>query len=450
MTKVCSSNINLMIEARLACLKNLGDDYWSFKTAYKRDYSHGYFRYPAMMVPQMIRSIIDELCSIDASIKHIHDPFVGSGTILTESILRGLDFTGRDINPLSILLCKVKSGPFYEKAFQIKINELLEEIEFDNQTSVETKFKNIDKWFRQDVQIDLSKIKRAIKKEKSVWARRFFWIVLAETVRQVSNSRTTTYKLHIREKTQIETRQIDTIEIFTTLLQDNYSNLEESRQHLLERNLLDRDLYIKQINLILGDAKEKLNIANKYDLVLTSPPYGDNHTTVTYGQYSYLPLQWIDLQDIDKQVTNKYIETITAIDRMSLGGINYKDNKFEKELIGISPTYKGYVEIFNNKPKRFLNKITAFFYDLNECLNPILEKLNDNGYLIWTLGNRTVDGITIQLDRILIELFRNKNVDLIDIIYRPIPSKRMASKNKSTETISKESILILKKRNSIV
>lgn len=449
MTKISRINIDFDIKTRFAHLKNLGDDYWSFKTAYKRDHSHGYFRYPAMMVPQMIRSIINELCSMDPSIRHIHDPFVGSGTILTESILHGLDFTGRDINPLSILLCKGKSGPFYEKAFYIKINKLLKEIELDTEICVETKFKNIDKWFRQDVQIDLSKIKRAIRKENSLWARRFFWIVLAETVRQVSNSRTTTYKLHIREKTQIETRQIDTIEIFTTLLQDNYSNLKESRRHLLERNLLDRDLYKRKINLILGDAREKLNIRDKYDLVLTSPPYGDNHTTVTYGQYSYLPLQWIDLQDIDKKVTNKYIETITAIDRMSLGGTNYRNDKFEKDLIVISPTYKEYVEIFKNKPKHFIDKITAFFYDLNECLDPVLEKLNNNGYLIWTLGNRTVGGETIQLDKILIELFKNKNVDLIDIIYRPIPGKRMANKNKASNTISKESILILRKRSKV-
>lgn len=92
-------------------LKNLGDEYWSFKNEYKRDHSHSYFRYPAMMVPQMIRKILDEICEANPNIKHIHDPF-GSGTILTETMLRGLEFTGRDINPLSILLCKVKAGPF--------------------------------------------------------------------------------------------------------------------------------------------------------------------------------------------------------------------------------------------------------------------------------------------------------------------------------------------------
>jgi len=249
MTKIYSLNMDTKIEKKLAYLKELGDDFWSFRTAYKRDYSHGYFRYPAMMVPQMIRSMLDELCSVDPSIKHIHDPFVGSGTILTESMLRGLDFTGRDINPLSILLCKAKSGPFYEKAFDIKIEILLKNIKLDQSLNIETNFKNIDKWFRQDVQIELSKIKRSIRKEKSIWARRFFWIVFAETIRQVSNSRTTTYKLHIRDQKQIQTREIDTIKIFQTLLYDNFANLKESKQHLLNQNLLNKGVYKKEINL---------------------------------------------------------------------------------------------------------------------------------------------------------------------------------------------------------
>ena len=34
-------------------------------------------------------------------------------------------------------------------------------------------------------------------------------------------------------------------------------------------------------------------VADSVDLICTSPPYGDNHTTVTYGQFSILPLLWI-------------------------------------------------------------------------------------------------------------------------------------------------------------
>ncbi|CAM3590170.1 site-specific DNA-methyltransferase [Arcobacter aquimarinus] len=444
--KPIHTNIDLL-QTRFTYLKSLGDEFWSFKNDYKRDHSHSYFRYPAMMVPQMIRKILDEICRTDPNIKHIHDPFVGSGTILTESMLRGLEFTGRDINPLSILLCKVKSGPFYQKALENKINNLYNVISDDTLSIIDLNFKNIDKWFRKDIQIELCRIRRSIKKEKTPWIRRFFWVAFAETVRLVSNSRTTTYKLHIREKEQIESRNLDVKKIFKKNLEDNFFQFKETRTYLKKNGLLNKDTYKKDIRLILGDAKKKLKIKNKFDLILTSPPYGDNHTTVTYGQYSYLPLSWIDLEDIDKRITPKCLENFSMIDSMSLGGRSFSNLKKEKYLKNLSPTYAQYIRIFADKPKELINKLTSFFYDLDQTLSPLCENLNDNGYLIWTLGNRTVGGINIELDKVLIELFKAKNIRLIDIFYRPIPNKRMASKNKSAKTMTRESIVIFKKHN---
>lgn len=445
MTQVCQTNAYDVVKAKLQYLKKLGDEYWSFKTVYKRDHSHNYFKYPAMMVPQMVRQILDELCTIDPTINHIYDPFVGSGTTLTESILRGVEFTGRDINPLSILLCKVKSGPFNAKLLLEKMDLLLNSIDNDTLCTVEVSFPNLNKWFRDDVKVALSKIRRSVLKEEILWVRRFFWVALAETVRQVSNSRTTTYKLHIREESQIISRKLDVIKIFTTVLKNNFQNFSETREHLFKNKLLQASHYSNNINLVLGDAREKLDIKSKYSLVLTSPPYGDNQTTVTYGQYSYLPLQWINLQDIDDNISFDYLKTITAIDSMSLGGKKINLKASEEFLLKISPTYKSYHSLLQNKPSHFLDKITVFFYDLYLCLDPILEKLNSNGYLIFTLGNRTVAGLQIKLDKVLIELLTFKKMHFVDIIYRPIPTKRMASKNKSSKTMTKESIVIFMK-----
>lgn len=420
-------------------------EYWSFKDTYDRDYLHNYFKYPAMMVPQMMRHIIDKLYKIDPSIKHIHDPFAGSGTILTESMLRGLEFSGRDINPLSILLCKVKSGPFYEKALTNKIGNLLDLIHKQNQNDADIDIKNVDKWFRRDVKLNLFKIKKSIEEEKSLWARRFFWVALAETIRITSNSRTSTYKLHIRESSQIETRNIDTMKIFTSILGNNFKSMQKIYRYLKNKKLLKSGIYTKDINIVYGDAREQFKTNRQFDLILTSPPYGDNHTTVTYGQYSYLPLQWINLKDIDNAIDKDCINSISKIDKLSLGGIKYHNNEYVKKLMDISPTYKKYVKLFEKYPGYFMDKITSFFYDLNYCLEPIITNLKNDGHLVWILGNRTVCGIKIELDKILTELLCSKNIYVSDTIYRTIPSKRMPFKNKTSDTISKESILFFKK-----
>ncbi|MFZ2322847.1 MAG: hypothetical protein WAV89_04020, partial [Ignavibacteriaceae bacterium] len=36
---------------------------------------------------------------------------------------------------------------------------------------------------------------------------------------------------------------------------------------------------------------------NYYDVVLTSPPYGDSKTTVAYGQFSILSNEWLGIKN---------------------------------------------------------------------------------------------------------------------------------------------------------
>ena len=47
---------------------------------------------------------------------------------------------------------------------------------------------------------------------------------------------------------------------------------------------------------------KRANGDSLYDLLVTSPPYGDNRTTVPYGQHAFLPLQWVELSDIGKDI----------------------------------------------------------------------------------------------------------------------------------------------------
>ncbi len=87
-------------------------DYWSFRGAATREHAHAFVQYPAMMVPQMQAKLISIMKEAAPWISKIYDPYLGSGTIMTESMLQGLDFIGDDINPLAILICQAKSGPF--------------------------------------------------------------------------------------------------------------------------------------------------------------------------------------------------------------------------------------------------------------------------------------------------------------------------------------------------
>jgi len=440
---ITQKNTDLAIQRHLCLLSTDKVDYWSFRGKANREHCHGYFQYPAMMVPQLQRELIETIRKTQPSLKRIFDPYVGSGTILTETVLQGLNFAGIDINPLAILSCQAKSGPFRNDKLSQKVTKLIRIIQSDRSEKIEIDFPGLKKWFELKVSVELSKIRRAIQKEETKWCRRFFWIALAETVRLSSNSRISTFKLHIRALSDLANRDVSPLSMFSTILASNL------KKHLLQEMLLRDKGYIingkykGEIELYLTDStKLSKPRAGKYDLLITSPPYGDNVTTVPYGQYSYLPLQWIDLKDIDNNLDNSCLDTTNAIDSSSLGGSRRNVAPWKAKLFDVSPSLKNFSEILDND--ELLKKVIAFSRDLYLSLTPILASMKADAYTIWTLGNRRVGGEIVPLDAILREFLLSKKCIFVEKIERKIPTKRMAIKNNIADTMSTETILIMR------
>jgi hypothetical protein len=429
---------------RLHALGEADKDYWSFKGNSRREYGHGLFQYPAMMVPQVARSILEQACSVHPEIERVGDPFSGSGTIMIESMMHGLAFSGTDINPLAILLCRVKSGPFFIDSLKEKTEELSARIDSDSRWAVEAHFPNRDKWFNRDIQIALSKVRRAIREEAAPWARRFFWVALAEIARATSNSRTSTSKLHIRTQEDIAGRTCDPFAAFKKVLSRNLQHYEEQATRLSESGQLMRGHYQRDVTVSLTDIRH-VEEQVESDIIITSPPYGDNATTVPYGQYSYLPLQWIDLNDIDGTIDTDCLASTHEIDTRSLGGSKWVKKSEVDRIRDRSPAFANYIKSLGGQPRDRAIRVTAFFRDLDGCLDPILRGLRRGGLMVWTLGNRKVGGKRVPLDQILADLLRAHDAKLLCKLTRRISSKRMAPKNNIADTMSSETILVMRK-----
>lgn len=286
-------------------LNSYENNYWDF-TKYRE--KKVLIKYPAMMVAPMQEQLLQDILQYDPYITNILDPFVGSGTALVAGAKLGLDVYGIDINPLAILISRVRLEGVPIEDIRESIAQLKTYITLFLGNTNPIKFTNIQKWFRKDVIADLSTVKRAIQHENNIQIRRYFWVCFADTVRKYSNTRSTTFKLHVKEHEKIKTMDNDCIQYFINRVSALYVD------------------YVKRnddtnISLYTGDSIDILTSFNdsSIDLICTSPPYGDNHTTVTYGQYSILPLLWIDLDDLD-YFDKTLLEKFTAIDRMSIGG----------------------------------------------------------------------------------------------------------------------------------
>jgi len=435
------------IRSRLRKCTEGDKQFWSFRTGASRDHVNSIFKYPAMMVPRMQERLISTIVDVVPRTSRLFEPFVGAGTVMLSAMRNRLSFTGQDINPLAILLCQTKSGPFFVDALSAKSNEFLAVINSDRRTTIEASFTGLKKWFRDDVSIELSKVRRSIRKESHLWCRRFYWVALAETVRRTSNSRTTTFKLHMRPPEEVRAANGSPIQIFSEVLKKNITCLASEKRLLTDSGALERGRYKGNISLRLRDtaavnSESKVRVKERYDLLVTSPPYGDNKTTIPYGQHSFLPLQWIDLADISEELDERWISSTHEIDSRSLGGSLRKALPDLSELLGLSKTLRKTIHSLKQHSDDREVRVAAFWRDFGRSLDCILPLLKPNAYMIWTVGNRTVGGHSVPMDRILQELLTAKGGTIVDWFKRPIPTKRMAKRNNVSKTMCSEVVVI--------
>lgn len=406
---------------------------------------HRLFMYPAMMVPATQYAVIQAVSDTLPQGAWAMDPFMGSGTSLMSCMEFGFNVYGQDINPFAVMLTQAKVERYDLVQLKDVCQKVINRISHDACDTVDVSFSNIDKWFNKDVQIALSKIRRAIQSVEQLPMRRFLWIIMSEVIRTSSNDRTSTFKLHRRSEEDIEKRNVDVTKEFSTLVDRGIEDIEAYWNKVASENLgRNVDLGVEK-DIRWGNTKNDVLSQVKFDLLVSSPPYGDNHTTVTYGQTSYLPLQWIDPNDLS--CPYDYVKTTQEIDRQSLGGrINRKELLATIEMVyGHSPTLRHFFENLPAEDKQKYYKTLSFISDFNASLDKIVALMKDDSFYIWTIGNRFVGGREVPNDQILVELMESRGIKLFERAERQILNKKQARKNSCSQTMEKEHILIFHK-----
>jgi site-specific DNA-methyltransferase (cytosine-N4-specific) len=423
-----------------------GKDYWSFKNASKRRGAHALIHYPAMMVPNLQGNILAAMKEVSPTSQKVLDPFVGSGTVLVESMNLGLDFSGVDINPLAVLSCLAKSGPYFIDAFTDKAATLVSRINADRITRHESTFFGRDKWFEVDAALGISKVARNIKDVDALWARRLFWLALARVIRTCCNSRSSTYKLHIKKAVDINAG-VDPVKAFIETIEAYKKHLKDQTADWSEKGLLMRGRYQKSVCITAGDSTSTLEEAGQlFDVVMTSPPYGDNKTTIPYGQYAFLPLQWIPMEDISPSIKAGVLANTHALDTASLGGSAKNAAERAEMLRSEFESVRKYLTQLSPKGSG-IKRFGAFFGDLAPCIEQICNSTNSGGYHAWTIGNRHIEGIRVPMEEILEEMLDKCGVGTIGRIHRSIHAKKMAARNNLSSTMNTE-IIVLAKKNA--
>lgn len=404
------------------------NEFLTFKD-YKNNGLNGIALYPAMMIDEMQKCILEEILKIYEKKDNLVllDPFHGAGTTLLIAKQLGVNSIGFDINPLANLITKAKLYD-YDRDVLLSNKDKLFNMLGSNINFQLHNFDKINKWFRSDIIEKLSKIRFCIMKIENKFDRLLFWTIFSNVVRKFSNSRSSTFKLHIKEKQKIDLMNDNVIFEYKKELDDALTKLSY-------------DTCLASTQLFCGDSLKLLDDikSESIDIICTSPPYGDNSTTVTYGQFSSLALRWIPREDLDN-----FVEIVdynySSIDKLSLGGS-------KRNLSNNLTCLENYLQLISSTKKQKIINFTEDYIDIFEKLS---SKIKKGGYIILTLGNRKVDNKLFPFVKINDELATMYGFSKVTELKRDILRKRIAKKvssvdSKAVESMSEEYILIYKK-----
>ena len=281
---------------------------------------------------------------------------------------------------------------------------------------------NINFWFSKSVIKDLSVIRSSILKEvEDKKYQALFWMAFSETTRFVSYTKNSEFKLYRMPEEKRKSFHPDVFDLYFKNLNKILSAYIENYLPLLK----DQKFYFFK--------KDFMYEKNKYDAVLTSPPYGDSRTTVAYGQFSTLSNEWIGFPNSRK------------IDSQLMGGKKAKTLYNKGILIP-------FIQQINKIDKKRALEVSSFYMDLEKSIKEVSKSITNKGFSIYVVGNRTVKTITLPTDQFIAEQFEKNGFRHVLTYARSISSKVMPSKNsptnivgKKANTMHKEYIIVCKK-----
>ena len=411
--------------------KRIYDEKWNFKGGSMKDLVHGLHPYPAMMMPLICREMLNAYGKGEETV--FLDPYVGSGTTLVEAqYYNAKKAYGVDLNPLAILLSKTKTENINLKLVENLIasfDGFISNLEEKDIITPEFSIRN--SWFNENSILELSKILAFVNSVQDDTAKNFFKVAFSEAVRTSSETRNGEFKLYRMSKKSLEKFNPEPIKLYKEIINRNLDILKSINY---ERNT--EITLFNESTLNLPDHKE---LKNSVDIIVTSPPYGDSHTTVAYGQFSRLANEWLGFKDAG------------TLDRRLLGGKKVVDRHFDipeldEAILKISEADKNF-----NRDRCW--EVVSFYHDYELSIKAVDTTVKSGGYVVYVVGNRRVRNIELPLDVITYKMFEKLGYEHIVTHVRDILNKRMPSKaspsNEQGEqipTMTKEYIVVMKKK----
>ena len=396
--------------------------------------THGIHTYTAKFIPQIPRFFIEKYSKRGDTVL---DPFAGSGTTLLESFILGRNSLGIDINPLAILISRVKTTPINPKKLKNSIKDLFKLLDKKIKITYNVDFPNKDYWFNESSIKDLNKIMSAIdflsKNHKvNKKTKEFFLICFSSIIRKSSYADPSNPKVYcsprMKEKKKNDYK-FHPIELFKERVTRYCKDMEDLFYKTKNNNV--------KVDFVKTNDTRDIVLPKgfrKVDLIITSPPYANAQE---YFRNFKLELFWLGMVDHRE---------LTELDKNQIGGENHASLNYSK----LHQT--GYKEIDSIIKKLFQNNkksayiVYKYFYNMEKSIKEYHKVLKKGGHCVIIVGNNTVRGVKIPIAKTLIGIAKKNGFKMHDYGYDLIRNRKfMTKRNNSAEIIKRDLVIDLTK-----
>jgi len=386
------------------------DPDWSFAyctTRHTGRLTHGYHRYPAKFIPQIVDKLLDTYLN-GAEHPTVNDLFMGSGTTIACAIERGYRATGTDVNEVACLITQAKSTPIDPARIARRRNWLahrlrLLEMGYSNNGLPCTipEVDRLDYWFPPEQKNELGQLLAALEEIEEDDERTFFLCGFSHILKNCS-------VWNMGSSKPARSKIKDPRRPWPTFLR-HIAKMERRNQAFWD-SVSDevRDDIGAHLDVHCHDAREQPFADESADIQVTSPPYV---TSYEYADLHQLTALWLSYTDNLRHFRKKFIGTSSRRDT--------------DELHGNSEIVRDMVDAVSETDLKTARGIERFFSDMSQCFSDTYRILKPGARACHVIGNTALKKVPILNAEAFAELMQEVGFQIEDVILREIPLKTL-------------------------
>jgi DNA modification methylase len=390
---------------------------------------HSFHRYFGKLIPGLPAFAIEKYTKVGDIVL---DPFSGSGTTVVEAKEKNRIGIGVDLNPLAILVAKVKTTWIDEIVLTEQLDLIISTMKnVDEIKNIEEPYVvNMDHWFRSEVKQELLKLKSIIGSLEDNDVRDFFLVTFSAFLRGVSNAD----PQHVfpgfskrMRKLEAEGRKIDVMASF----------IRAAKKRIKQIGLISKGNNTTILHTSsFTDANLELDY--KVNLIVTNPPY---ISSIRYLETMKIEMGWLGFLKSQKE----YLE----LDKSVIGTERfYKAELQDLGTVGYAKIDEQISEVANLHPK-MAKTVYEYFLQMDKVFENASRLIIKGGHLVIKISDSKVRNQVIATHSHFIDICTRHHFALLhDLIDDFDPNSRslLTSRNSYSGIMTFDHILIFQRK----